>query len=131
MDELLKRYKAKYTCGEGARFGPQTFLVFFVFTNVFALELETTLYFLSIAITTDPSPAQMGFKFDNLSNFQNLISNKTQPATAITTPRVRKSICDLPLRLKTIIHVSNVKQEDLGHFFACDFLIHKKDTRKY
>ena len=62
-----------------ARFGPQTFLAFSAFTNLFALKLETRLYYLSITITTDPSPAQMAFKFDNSSNFQNLISNNAQP----------------------------------------------------
>ena len=84
-----------------ARLDPQAFSIFFVFTNVFALDLETRLCYLSIPITTDPSPAQMGFKFDNFSNFQNLISNKPQLVRAIMTPCARKPICDLPLGLKT------------------------------
>ena len=33
-------------------------LIFFVFTIVFPLELETRLYYLPITITTDSSPAQ-------------------------------------------------------------------------
>ena len=37
-----------------------TFLIFFVFTIMFPLGLETRLYYLSITITTDTSPAQMG-----------------------------------------------------------------------
>ena len=86
-----------------ARFGPQTFLAFSAFTNLFALKLETRLYYLSITITTDPSPAQMAFKFDNSSNFQNLITNNPLPCA-------RKSICDLCLRLKTIIDVSSLAQ---------------------
>ena len=36
------------------------FSIFFVFTVVFLLELETRLYYLPITITTDISPAQMG-----------------------------------------------------------------------
>ena len=83
LDEWPKSYKAKYTNEEGACFGPQTFLAFSVFTNVFALELETRLYYLSITITTDPSPAQMAFKFDNSSNFQNLITNNPQPRESL------------------------------------------------
>ena len=35
-------------------------LVFFVFTIVFPLELETRLYYLFFTIAADTSPAQMG-----------------------------------------------------------------------
>ena len=45
---------------------------------MFIMELETRLYYLSITIATDPSPAQIGLKFDNFSIFQNLISDKPQ-----------------------------------------------------
>ena len=37
-----------------------TLLIFFVFTTMFPLELETRLYYLSITIATDTSPPQMG-----------------------------------------------------------------------
>ena len=37
-----------------------TFLIFFVFTIVFPLELESRLYYLFITITTDTSPVQIG-----------------------------------------------------------------------
>ena len=42
-----------------------TFLIFFVFTIVFPLELETRLYYLSITITTDVLPPQMGCSKEN------------------------------------------------------------------
>ena len=62
---------------------------------MFALELETRLYYLSITITTDPSSAQMGFEFDNFSNFQSLISNIER---VIMTRCVRKMITHPALR---------------------------------
>ena len=37
-----------------------TFLIVIVFSIVFPLELESRLYYLSITITIDTSPAQMG-----------------------------------------------------------------------
>ena len=66
-----------------------TFLIFFVFTIVFSLEQETKLYYLSIAITTDTSPEQMGcsrtntLKFNNFSHFQIVISNNPPPTSVI------------------------------------------------
>ena len=81
-----------------------TFLTFFDFTIVFPLELETRLYYLSITIATDTSPAQMGcsrtrktLKFDNFSHFQNVLSNPP-PFSSVMTHCVRKSICDSPLK---------------------------------
>ena len=62
---------------------------------MFALELETRLYYLSITITTDPSSAQMGFEFDNFSNLQSLISNIER---VIMTRCVRKMITHPALR---------------------------------
>ena len=37
-----------------------TFLIFSVFTIVFPLKLETRFYYLSLTITADTSPSQMG-----------------------------------------------------------------------
>ena len=92
LDELLKSYNAKYTWGSfwppgsfgstGKNNDNWKLLVFFVFTNVFSLELETRLYYLSMTIKTDTSTAKISFsriktkKFDNFSNFQNVL---TQP----------------------------------------------------
>ena len=45
---------------------------------MFALELETSLYYLSITITTDPSPEQLVLNLIAFSNFQILISNNPQ-----------------------------------------------------
>ena len=80
-----------------------TFLIFFVFTIVFSLEQETKLYYLSIAITTDTSPEQMGcsrtktLKFNNFSHFQIVISNNPPPTSVIMMHWVRKSKWDSTL----------------------------------
>ena len=46
-----------------------TFLIFFVFTIVFPLEPKTRLYYLSITITTDTLPAQIGCRSPQISVF--------------------------------------------------------------
>ena len=46
-----------------------TFLIFFVFTIVFPLEAKTRLYYLSITITTDTLPAQIGCRSPQISVF--------------------------------------------------------------
>ena len=93
-----------------------TFSIFFLFTTVFPLELHTRLYYLSITITTDTSPPQMGcnrtytLKFDNFSHFQNVISNNSPPASVIMAHCVRKSIFDSPLTFFSLLFY-------LIHFF--------------
>ena len=74
----LKVKKQNILRERGRAFWPLDIFDFFVFTNMFALELETSLYYLSITITTDPSPEQLVLNLIAFSNFQILISNNPQ-----------------------------------------------------
>ena len=73
---------------------------------MFPSELETTLCYLSVTITTDTSPTQKGcnrkkiLKFDNFSHFQNVISNNFPPASVFMTHCVRKPIWHSSIMLK-------------------------------
>ena len=61
----LKVIKQNILRERGRAFWPLDIFDFFVFTNMFALKLETSFYYFSITITTDPSPEQLDFKFDS------------------------------------------------------------------
>ena len=105
-----------------------TFLIFFVFTIVFPLELETRLYYLSTNITTDTSLTQIGCSRTRKQNSITFLFFKT--SLAITTPCplptrsiimthcVQKSICDSPINtFKTYYYSStsvSIKQNRLN-----------------
>ena len=105
-----------------------TFLIFFVFTIVFPLELETSLYYLSINITTDTSLTQIGCSRTRKQNSITFLFFKTSlaittpcplpPRSIIMTHCVQKSICNSPINtFKTYYYSStsvSIKQNRLN-----------------